>query len=348
MTDRKRKLGISMPILNNPYTVFPEMAAEADAAGFDSVWDYEFYRNPFIIHALTARTTRNIVLATGIAAAAGRTPFEMANAVADVDELSNGRVLLGMSTGGEGFAECFNGTEIDRPVSRLGEYINIMRMAWDHLDGGTPLEYEGRFYRCSAPPVNPWGQRKLVRPRIPIYLGALRPNMLRLAGKMADGVLGFFLSPRFVEEQWAPYVAEGAADAGRDPADIDLTALVLCSVSEDREQAMRLARINVGMYVAAPVSTFIADFMGLGEERDAVVKALMSEGPKALATVTSDALVKAFAITGTPDECREQLVEYQRVLDHVVLHTPYVPPIAGAESTEAFHNTVSFLAPGGS
>src|ERR1700757_1959562 len=96
---RSMKLGISMPILNQPYAKFAELAGLADAAGFDSVWDYEFFRNPFMIYATCAGSTTNIRHATGIATACSRSPFEMANAAADLDELTNGRALIGLANG---------------------------------------------------------------------------------------------------------------------------------------------------------------------------------------------------------------------------------------------------------
>src|SRR5262245_15764216 len=193
----KSSLGISMPILNQQFDRFPQLAQLADEAGFDSVWDYEFYRNPFVIHALCAKTTSNIRLAMGLAAAAGRSPFEMANAAADIDELSGGRMLIGMSTGGAGFADLLNGTEVSHPVTRLREYIGIMRMAWDYLGTGAPAEFNGKYYRFTTLPMNPYGLRPIVRPRIPVYIGALQPGMLRLAGEIADGVIGFLISPEY-------------------------------------------------------------------------------------------------------------------------------------------------------
>jgi alkanesulfonate monooxygenase SsuD/methylene tetrahydromethanopterin reductase-like flavin-dependent oxidoreductase (luciferase family) len=117
----RSKIGVSLPMLNQPYEQYAKFAALAEDAGFDSVWDYEFYRNPFITHALNARATCRIQLGTGIATAATRTPFEMANAAADVDEISGGRTVLGLSTGGAGWMEHFTGTDIDRPLTRLRE-----------------------------------------------------------------------------------------------------------------------------------------------------------------------------------------------------------------------------------
>lgn len=335
------KLGVTMPILNQPYLKFPEFAALADEAGLDSVWDYEFYRNPFIIHALCARATKNIKLATGLAAGVGRSPFEMANAALDVEELSNGRLILGIGTGGGDWAEYFNGNDIDKPVSRMSEYMDILRLAWKHLATGEPASYRGKFYRFDNPPMNIFGLRRdIVRTDIPIYISGLRPKMAQLAGEKANGFLGFLLTPKFIKEVWEPNLMTGVQKAGRSRKDVETAALVLCSVSDDRKEALRRARINVGLYVCYPVGEIVVNHMGLQEDRAAVLQALMTEGPGALERVTSDALVKTFSITGTPDEAREQYAAYKEVLDHVVLHTPYVPPIAQADSEDALRNTI--------
>ena len=338
----KSRLGVSMPMLNQPYEKYPQFARLADEAGFYSLWDYEFYRNPFITHAVCAGVTKNIKLCTGIAAASARTPNEMANAAADVDELSNGRVILGMSTGGADWAEHYNGTDIDRPLTRMREYIHTVRSLWKHHATNEPFEFSGQLYRAKSPPFNAFGIRQqLARPQIPIYLAGLKTKMLQTAGEIADGTLGFLYTPKFIKEHVQPNIAIGAQKAGRNPADVDIAALVLCSIHEDRKIAQRLARINVGMYVAYPVGATVVEFMGLQDDRNALLQALMSEGPAALERTTSDALVRAFSICGTPDEAREQLAEYDGLLPHIILHTPYVPPIQQAESEAAFRNMVA-------
>jgi probable F420-dependent oxidoreductase len=340
------RLGVSMPMLNQPYEKYPEFARSAEDAGFDSVWDYEFYRNPFVAHALCARATKSIKLGTGIAAACGRAPNEMANATADVDELSNGRAILGLSTGGAGWADCYNGTDVDHPLPRMREYIHIVRSIWQHHASGEPFEYSGEFYKAKSPPVNTFGVRQqLVRPKIPIYLAALKSKMLQLAGEIAEGALGYIWTPKYIKDHVLPNVALGARRAGRDPTDVDVASLVLCSVNADRKVARRIARINVGMYVATPGAGSVAEFMGLEDERNALLQALMSGGLEALERATSDTLVRHFSICGTPDEAREQLAEYRDVLPHVILHTPYVPPISPQESESAFRGMVAALGP---
>ena len=215
-----------------------EIPAVRQASGrgrFRLAWDYEFYRNPFITHALCGRQTKNIKLGTGIAAASGRAPNEMANAAADVDELSNGRTILGLSTGGAGWADCYNGSDVDHPLPRMREYIHLVRSVWQHHATGDPFEFTGRFYKAKSPPFNTFGVRQqLARPRIPIYLAGLKSKMLQLAGEVAEGALGYLWTPRYIKDYVLPNVALGAQKAGRSPADVDVASLVLCSVAADK------------------------------------------------------------------------------------------------------------------
>lgn len=340
------KLGITMPCLNQPLTEYPELARAAEEAGLDSAWFCEFYRNPFVVLGACAQRTERIGLGSALAAGVGRSPFEMANAAVDVDELSGGRVLLGVGTGGPQWVEYFHGNDgIDRPVPRMREYVHVMREIWRHQATGEPISFSGEFYRVANPPLNPWGGRPMARPQVPVYLAGLRPLGLRLAGEIADGLMAYFISPEYYAEVVAPNIAQGAAKAGRDPADVDIVSLTLCSVSNDRDEAMRLARISVGMYACYPVSNPMVEYLGLTEDRDAVLAAMLTEGLGALERTTSDALVRAFSITGTPDEAAEQLERYTGAMSHVVLHTPYVPPITRDESAAAFHRNLAALGP---
>lgn len=337
------KLGLTLPSINQPYAYLPELAGLADEAGFDSVWNYEVHRNPLMINALCAATTKNVALGTGLAAAAGRSPLEMANAAADVDELSGGRAIVGMSVGAMGFADAIHGADVSRPLPKMREYIQCMRAGWKYLQTGEEISVEGEFFKFNSPAINPWGLREMERPQIPIYLGALKPLMMKLAGSTADGAVGYLMSARYAKEVWVPGIDAGAKKVERDPNEVDKVLEVLTSVSEDREEALRLARINVGLYVAHPISDPMIEFEDLQEDRAAVVQALMTEGPAALATVTSDALLKAFSIAGTPDEAREQLVDFQNAVPHVALHIPYMPPISREESKTAALNAIKYL-----
>lgn len=333
------RIGVTMPTRTAPLEKVPEYARLADEAGFDSVWSYELYRNPFAMLCTSALTTSRATLGTGLAAAFPRSPFELANAAADVDELSNGRMLLGLGIGVPEFLEAFHSTDAKRAVGRVREYIDVLRLSWTYLHAGEAEAYEGEHYRFTPPPLNPWGVRTVARPRIPIYLAAMRPQLLALTGQKADGWVGYLATPRFVEERVIPGIAVGAEKAGRDVADIDLACEVICSVSPDRDVAMRRARIHVGFYVAHPVSDVVVQLHGLEEEQGRIRQAFMTEGLAGLEK-TDDRLVEAFSISGTPEEARQKLDDYEAI-PHLVLHTPYVPPLTAEESEDAYRNIVS-------
>ena len=210
-----KQLGVTMPTRTAALDRIPEYARWADEAGFDSVWDYELYRNPFAMLCTCAMTTERVKLATGLAAAFPRSPFELANAMADVDELSGGRALLGLGTGVPEFLEAFHSTDAKGMVPRMSEYIDVLRISWEHLHTGEPASYEGEHYRFASPPFNPWGLRETARERIPIMLAAMRPRLMALAGEKADGWLGYLATPKFVEERVRPDRLAPSASAGR-------------------------------------------------------------------------------------------------------------------------------------
>ncbi|MEZ0365881.1 LLM class flavin-dependent oxidoreductase [Mycobacterium sp. pUA109] len=333
-----------MPMLNQPLSAFPAMARAAEDAGFDAVWNYEFYRNPFLIHALAADATERIQLATGLAITASRTPFEFANAAADVDEVSGGRLVAGMGIGAAGFADAYTGAPMDHPAARLREYIEVVKLCWKHFATGEPVEFHGKYQHFASPPFNPFGTRTVVRPEIPIYLAALRPTMLKLAGEVADGVIGYMMSSRYLDEVVWPNLRTGAQRAGRDPKRLTIASETICSVSNDRAEALRRAKIQVGVYASYPVSEPLVAQHGLQKERLAVLDALMKEGPGCFERVVDDKLVEALSITGTPDECRRQLRDFGDTLPHVIFHTPYVTPLGQEESADAYRNIIETFA----
>jgi len=336
------RFGITMPSRTASMDRFAEYARWADEAGFDSVWDYELYRNPFTLLAGAAPATSRIALATGLAAAFSRSPFEMANAAADIDELSHGRMLLGLGAGVGEFLTAFHNTDSTRVVARMREYIDVLRLSWQYLHHGEAPAYSGLHYRFIPPPINPWGVRDLPRDRIPVYLAAMKPALMQLCGETADGWLGYLATPQFADEQLRPNIAIGAQRAGRDPAEIELACEVITSVHADRAEAYRRARIHVGFYVIHPMSDPVVHAHGLAEEQNAIRMALMSGGFAALEG-TPDALVEAFSITGTPDEAREKLAPWESAFDHVIFHTPYVPPLTAAESEDSYRAIVTAL-----
>lgn len=334
------KYGISLPSLNTSLVDITEMITTAENAGLDSTWSYEFFRTPYAAMAAAAPQTRRVTLASGAAIALTRTPFTTANAIADIDELSCGRATLGLAAGSPDFLGIFHNTPLTKPISRMRDYLGALYASWDYLAHGKPGSYQGEFYSVNFPDPDafPFDPRPLVRDKIPVYVAAMRPAMIRLAAEMTDGVLGAAMSIPYLKDVVLPNVAAGARRANRDPSTIDIASETIICVSKDRSEALHRARIQAGLYAAHPVCEPVVRAAGLEKEQAAVREALMTKGPSALQDVTDEKLIELLSVTGTPDECRRKLKDYEEVLPHIIFHTPYAPPLTAEESADSFRS----------
>lgn len=336
------RLGVTMPMVKQPMARYAKFARAAEDAGLDSLWAYEVYENPFVVLGAAAAATERIGLGTAVAAALPRTPFEMANAAADVNELSGGRMSLGVGLGIPVLMQTLHGAPVDQPLARMRDYVTALRYAATYLDTAEPVEWTGEHYAFVGLP-NPLGARHLDHPasEIPIYVGAMQPKMTELAGEIGDGLMGGGYSPDYIRDHVQANLATGTARAGRTPDGVDVVTQVICCVDEDRDEALRRARIHVGQMVCNPVQAGILGALGLQDDAAQALESMMAGGPPSLADVTSDRLVEAFALAGTPDEVREQLGQFEGLVDHVVLHPPYVAPFTADEAAQGFHNILS-------
>ena len=213
-----------------------EFVRAAERVGAHSVWVAEAWGYDALtpLAHLAAHTT-TIGLATGIAQVGARTPAMLAMQAMSVQRLSGGRLLLGLGSSGPGIMEGWHGVPFRKPLQAMRETIDIVRMAaaGERLkyDGDTyrlPLSGEGRGIRSMAPPGDP----------IPIYIAALGPRSLELTGEVADGWLGNAFMPEHADEFLAP-MRDGAAQAGRTLADLDLAMPVAVEFTDDAEAAGR-------------------------------------------------------------------------------------------------------------
>lgn len=329
------RLGVTLPSRKGPISSVGEKARRAEQAGFHSVWTYEVYRNPFTLLSVAAAATERATLGTGLAAAFSRSPFEAANAAADIDDMSDGRMLFGLGTGVPEFLRAFHSSDAVHPVGRMTEYIDVLRLSWEYLATGRADRLEGQHYQFRAPRVNPWGERELPRQHIPIGLAAMGPKLIELCGRKADAWLGYFTTKKYVEEFVLEHLEIGATKAGRDVSQIQICAEAVCSVSNDRELAMSRARKQVGFYATHSAGAQVAAMHGLDDAVNELRQGFAREGIAAFER-TDDRLVELLSITGTPEEARQKIAQYEGFIDHLVLHTPYVPPIEADESEDAF------------
>src|ERR687886_2176176 len=190
------------------------LVREAEAAGYDSVWAAEAYgSDAATILGWLAGQTERIRLGAAVFQMPGRSPAMTAMTAATLDQLSGGRMILGLGSSGPQVAEGWHGQPFARQLTRTREYVAVVRMALARervrFDGETlqlPLpDGPGKALKLTIAPV---------QERIPIYLAAIGPRNTQLAGEIADGWIPIFFSPENVGDL-RPLLEEGAARAGR-------------------------------------------------------------------------------------------------------------------------------------
>lgn len=302
-----------------------EAAAAAEAAGFDSVWVGELQQDPFVVLAAISRATSRLRLGTAIAGWT-RTPATMQRTATTLDELSGGRFILGLGSLARSVSEDLHGIAYERPVQRMREYVEVLRLMWD-APSGQPWSYQGQHFRVHAD--DPFVRNSLSlrqrpwRERIPIYLGAVQQRMTELAAELADGIIMHTMhSIKSLEQQTMPWLEHGWRRAGRDPSTFEIAAGVFCVVASRRADAVRLAKHAIAFYCTLPYIRPVLERHGFGTAVRRVVEAqALGDQPGMVAAVPDEA-VASLAIAGTPDDCRRQLAAYAGRLSLVHLSTP--------------------------
>lgn len=297
--------------LNNdlPLAEYARLARAAEAAGFDQIWVSHdlFLRSAPVLLTTMLQATERIAVGSGVLNPYTLHPAELAMLAATLDELSGGRFLLGLAAGAANFLEWI-GIRQEQPLATTRQAILAIRAA------------------LAGEPVPGWGPeaylRFPVRP-VPIYLGAMSPGMLRLAGELADGALPLLFPPEHFATV-SPLIAEGAARTGRSLDEIDLVACVWCSVAEDRAAAEAVLRDKIAYYGSA-LSSLILNRLGLArEDFRPIERALLIERDpvKARRLVTEPML--RIGLVGTP---REIIARLERLVEMGARHLSFGPPL---------------------
>lgn len=213
-----------------------DFVVEAERLGAESVWSPEFWAGDALTPlAYLAARTSTIRLATGIAQLGARTPAMLAMSAMSMQALSGGRFVLGLGTSGPQVMEGWHGVRFDRPIRRTRETVEIIRA----ITSGERLAYEGELYTLPLPEGEGRSLRSMLPAvHVPVYVASLGPANLRLTGELADGWIGNSFLPEHAEVFLGP-LREGAAAAGRDLGDLDLTVSVGVEFTDDVEEAGR-------------------------------------------------------------------------------------------------------------
>jgi probable F420-dependent oxidoreductase len=310
----------------------------AEDAGFASVWATEFYdRSATIGLAAMAHATQTIDLGSAIAYAFGRTPLVLAAEARDLDELTGGRLTLGLGTGTRRMQRDWHGLDGEHPASRMEELVPLLRRLWA-LDRG-PIDHEGRFYRLSVTPTAPVAPP--LREAIPVYMAGVNPRMIEAAGAVADGLVGHPLfTPEYVRSVAWPALERGAARAGRDGR-VPIAGYLTCSADPDRERARREAAAIVALNSTVKTYEIVHRLHGFEPEVEAIRSAWRAGDFAGMAAAVSDRMLDTIALAGTPDEVRERFAERWSGLYERTLLWP--PAFRGLEGVRAVCETFSAL-----
>lgn len=311
--------------LNNdlPSTDYIALAQAAESAGFDQFWVSNdlFLRSDIPILTAVALATERIHVGTGILNPYTFHPAEMAMLAATMDEISSNRFLLGIAAGAGDFLE-WVGLEQTRPLAAMQETIQAVR----RLLAGERVALDGRFLR--------WNEEAYLRfpaPRVtPVYLGAMGPKMLALAGEEADGVLPLLFPPEhYFNVQ--PLLDAGIAIRNSQLAPLDFAACIWVSLAEDRAAARRVLAQKIAYYGQA-LGPLILEQLGVVREDFAEIeRAMHVEKNEAKAIGLVDDRMLRIGVVGGPGDVIERL---EPLVAAGATHLSFGPPL-GPEPLEA-------------
>jgi F420-dependent oxidoreductase-like protein len=280
-----------------------ECVKTADACGYDSFWMPEAWeRDALSLLTELALHTRQIHLATGIVNVFSRSPALLAMSAATLDELSGGRFRLGLGTSGERVVEDFHGSRFHKPLTRLKETIQIIRL----LLAGQRADFNGECFQLKRFKLG----FKPLRSEIPIYVAALTPKSLRQIGELADGWLPTHW-PRTHLQQGIAEIGAGCQAANRQSKAIEIAPFINTIVADDLSSARKTARLPLAYYVGG-MGDFYRDSLsrlGFAEEASKIQRLWQSGRRKEAVNSVTDAMVDAVAICGGLEDCRFGLDE---------------------------------------
>lgn len=279
---------------------------EAEKRGFESAWVVESSLTPgkdAISHlgALSVSTER-IGLATGVINLFSRSATLIASTMATLDEMSNGRIILGLGTG-HWIISPYHSIEFRDPLNRMRDYIAVIRK----LVSGTQVNYEGKHIQIENLKLN----MQPFRQRIPIYVATVSEQLAKVAGEIADGVLFVLISPTRAGEL-VKAVREGAESANRSFNDIDVACYLPTFLMRDAEKAINGARQTVAGYGRSKHYRRLYRKMGFVKEAGLLKEAWAKGGMENAISQVPERMARDLVLVGTPEDCVKRAEEYRR------------------------------------
>ena len=286
-----------------------ELSKYAEEKGFDSVWQAEsrLVRDAIVPMAAFAAHTSRIKIGSGVINNWTRNIGLLASTFLTLDDLAPNRIICGIGAWWDPLAKNV-GVERRKPLQAMRETVEVLR----RLLSLENVTYHGEFHHVDGVELDVVHGRREPR-NVPIYIGATGPKMMELTGEIADGaVLNYCVPPEY-NDQAMEQLDRGARRAGRSVYDLDRPQLIVCSVHEDRDEAIRGAKMLLTQYLAQ--QPHIAKASGVSQETVAQIQSILGwpatkEQIKEAMKFVDDELVLRISATGTPEEARARVREY--------------------------------------
>jgi probable F420-dependent oxidoreductase len=315
--ESRRYWGFVSPL---PAPILSAVARQAESQGLEGLFAAQVHGPPWIPLAAAAMATERLKLASGIAIAAARSPFETAMAAIDLDRVSGGRFILGLGASVQSWTRGVYGAGEHKPLAHLRETVaavrHVIRGAHRGLD-----PFDGEYYRADFGELQPTAPP--LREEIPIWIAALRGPAVRLAAEVADGVMGHPMwSLDWAVERIQPDLRAGLERAARSRDEIELNLWLWCAPNTDEKQAIEDARPTIAFYAGiGQYESFFAAH-GFGDEARRIQRQVRSRDVLAHPELVPDEMVRAFVLCGDRDAVREGVERAWTVADSLCL----VPP----------------------
>lgn len=275
----------------------------AEKLGYEAVFATHIAaRDGLMSLAAYAGATSRIKLGTGVIPAFPRHPVALAYEAATLDEMSGGRLILGIGTSHRITMENWYGLDMSKPLTQLKEYVSVLRPI---LRDGR-VQHEGQYYKVNFAFMN-----YAARADLPIYVSGLSPNTCRFAGAAADGLILWSCMPNYIRDVITPNVRAGEKEAGRPEGSCEIVAAVPTALVSDMTLARGAFRREFLTYMTLPFYRKAIDGAGFGDEIAAFDAALGKGDMDGARAAMSDRMLEHFAAFGDATAIRSKIDEYR-------------------------------------
>jgi F420-dependent oxidoreductase-like protein len=296
----------------------------AEQLGYHSVFTTHVAgRDSLTVLAAYANVTESVKIGTGVMPIYSRTPAATAQQAATIDEMSGGRLVLGLGVSHRVIVENWFGSEIGKPVSEMRDYVSILRAIFAGEDPPESERFSTRFHFMGLDP----------RPDLPIYVAGLSPKMLELAGELADGVILWLCNPEYIRNIVVPHVREGRRQAGKSLDGFDIVAAVPTAVTEEVDGARATLRADLAPYFLLPFYRKMIERSGF-EADVRLFDEAMERGDSTAAMAISDGFLENLAAIGPPDIAAAAVERYR----DAGATSPCIGAVPGTDFTTALES----------